>query len=87
MNHCEGAADFVLHGFEIDGQHSLLRIDHYICVRTDRRTSEPHGLAQATLHAIALDRSTECATYGESDAKPFRWNLCLSCFIRGLLPQ
>jgi len=69
FDHYESPANFVHHGREINGQHSLLRIDHHICAHIQRRTREPHCLAQSPLHPVTLDRASECAAHRESNSK------------------
>jgi hypothetical protein len=64
----ESPPHFVHHHREVYGQQRLLRIDHHIRRRSHGHSAEPHRLAQAPLHAVALDRAAQRAPHRKSNA-------------------
>src|SRR5450631_2134175 len=71
LNHRERPLHFPQHVGELSFQQRLLRIDDHIGWSAGGRPVPANRLAQATPHAIALNRATERATHRESNAKSF----------------
>ena len=65
----ESLTHFVQQGIKTGGQKRLLRVDHYVGAWARHGAGQANGLAQAALHAIAVDGAPQNPTHGESDPK------------------
>ena len=63
----ESLLDFVQQRVEIRRQYNLLRIDNHVRCGPWPTAGEPYGLAQPTLHPVAMNRSTDSSAYCQSD--------------------
>src|SRR5215472_17740604 len=66
----ESLADFVQQRLKLNRQNNFLRVDDDISPSSRPRPRQPHGFAQTALHAVALNRSPQGASHGESHAQP-----------------
>lgn len=71
LNYFQCLADLVFQLGEVEFEHRLLRIDHYIDRNPNSRPMQTNGLSQSTFHAIAVDRSAQHFADCESNAESF----------------
>jgi hypothetical protein len=69
VDHLERLRNFALQIREVCGQCRSLRIDHHIDCNRDRKITQPHGLTQATLDSISLDRAAQRLAYCETNSR------------------
>ena len=72
FDHLKCSGDLILYLGKICRKHRPLGIDDHVRRNLRRKAAEPHRLAKAALHAVALYRPSQHPPHGKTDAKSLR---------------
>jgi len=71
-DHLKSPAHFRLNVSKIRVEQRALRVDDHVRRNFRRKTAEPHCLAQAAFHAVAVYRASQPSPHGEPDTNALR---------------
>lgn len=72
FDHLKSPGHFIPHICKICAEQRPFGVNDDVCRDFRRKAAEPHRLAKAALHAVALYRSPQHSPYGKANAKAFR---------------